>query len=203
MMKVKRRRRPRALDRGRVRRKGPRPRRLHQSRHRVPVREPADGTVLRRGRRAGRHARDPLRVDRARRAIGPPPASCRCSVRCPGPTRPPRCRSRCPRRVWIYEVDRAARTVTLPGEDTATRSSICRSIRCTGRWASPLRTSRRGSSLVPDAHGGNMDTPEMRAGVTCYLGVNVEGALFSLGDGHAARARARPAAWRSRRRWTR
>ncbi len=29
-----------------------------------------------------------------------------------------------------------------------------------------------------------MDTPEMRAGVTCYLGVNVEGALFSIGDGH-------------------
>ena len=25
----------------------------------------------------------------------------------------------------------------------------------------------------------------MRAGVTCYLGVNVEGALLSLGDGHA------------------
>ena len=41
------------------------------------------------------------------------------------------------------------------------------------------------SSLVPDTFGGNMDTPEMRAGVTCYLGVNVEGALFSLGDGHA------------------
>jgi acetamidase/formamidase len=30
-----------------------------------------------------------------------------------------------------------------------------------------------------------MDTPEMRAGTSCYLGVNVEGALFSLGDGHA------------------
>jgi hypothetical protein len=30
--------------------------------------------------------------------------------------------------------------------------------------------------LVPDAHGGNMDTPEMRAGTTCYLGVNVKGA---------------------------
>ena len=40
------------------------------------------------------------------------------------------------------------------------------------------------SSLVPDAHGGNMDTPEMRVGTTCYLGVNVEGALFSIGDGH-------------------
>ena len=40
------------------------------------------------------------------------------------------------------------------------------------------------SSLVPDAFGGNMDTPEMRAGVTCYLGVNVEGGMFSVGDGH-------------------
>jgi acetamidase/formamidase len=40
------------------------------------------------------------------------------------------------------------------------------------------------SSLVPDAFGGNMDTPEMRAGATCYLPVNVEGALFSVGDGH-------------------
>ena len=40
------------------------------------------------------------------------------------------------------------------------------------------------SSLVPDTFGGNMDTPEMQAGTTCYLGVNVEGALFSVGDGH-------------------
>jgi acetamidase/formamidase len=29
-----------------------------------------------------------------------------------------------------------------------------------------------------------MDTPQMRAGATCFLGVNVEGALFSIGDGH-------------------
>ncbi|SEL70625.1 acetamidase/formamidase family protein [Nonomuraea pusilla] len=39
-------------------------------------------------------------------------------------------------------------------------------------------------TITPDAHGGNMDTPELRAGVTVYLGVNVEGALFSIGDGH-------------------
>lgn len=38
--------------------------------------------------------------------------------------------------------------------------------------------------LVPDAFGGNMDSPEVRAGATVYLGVNVPGALFSLGDGH-------------------
>ena len=29
-----------------------------------------------------------------------------------------------------------------------------------------------------------MDTPEARAGTTIYLGVNVEGGLFSIGDGH-------------------
>ncbi|WP_026819760.1 acetamidase/formamidase family protein [Arthrobacter castelli] len=40
------------------------------------------------------------------------------------------------------------------------------------------------SSLVPERFGGNMDSPEVKAGTTVYLGVNVEGALFSLGDGH-------------------
>lgn len=40
------------------------------------------------------------------------------------------------------------------------------------------------SSLVPERFGGNMDTPEMRAGTTAYFGVNTEGALFSIGDGH-------------------
>src|SRR5260370_24488594 len=41
------------------------------------------------------------------------------------------------------------------------------------------------SALVPDAFGGNMDTPQMRAGVTCYLGVNVAGAPLSPVDGPA------------------
>ncbi|MGI5282687.1 acetamidase/formamidase family protein [Nonomuraea polychroma] len=39
-------------------------------------------------------------------------------------------------------------------------------------------------TITPDAHGGNMDTPELRAGVTVYLGVNVEGGMFAIGDGH-------------------
>jgi acetamidase/formamidase len=39
-------------------------------------------------------------------------------------------------------------------------------------------------TIVPDVHGGNMDTPELRAGATAYFGVNVPGALFALGDGH-------------------
>ncbi|WP_067793056.1 acetamidase/formamidase family protein [Actinomadura formosensis] len=39
-------------------------------------------------------------------------------------------------------------------------------------------------SITPGAHGGNMDTPEMRAGTTAYFPVNVPGALISIGDGH-------------------
>ena len=40
------------------------------------------------------------------------------------------------------------------------------------------------ASITPGAHGGNMDTPEMRAGVTAYFGVNVAGGLLAIGDGH-------------------
>ncbi len=39
-------------------------------------------------------------------------------------------------------------------------------------------------SITPAAHGGNMDTPEMRAGTTAYFPVNVEGGMLSIGDGH-------------------
>ena len=56
------------------------------------------------------------------------------------------------------------------------------------------------SSLVPDRFGGNMDTPQMRAGATVFLGVNVEGAMFSSVTATTARARARPAAPPSRAR---
>ena len=39
-------------------------------------------------------------------------------------------------------------------------------------------------SLTPGAHGGNMDTPEIRSGTTVYFGVNVNGGLVAMGDGH-------------------
>ena len=42
------------------------------------------------------------------------------------------------------------------------------------------------SSLVPAQHGANMDFNEVIEGVTMYFPVNVRGALFMLGDGHAA-----------------
>jgi len=42
------------------------------------------------------------------------------------------------------------------------------------------------SSLTPGAHGANMDYNEVVEGVTMYFPVNEPGALFMLGDGHAA-----------------
>jgi acetamidase/formamidase len=42
------------------------------------------------------------------------------------------------------------------------------------------------STVPPSRVGGNMDTRFMRAGTTLYLPVEVEEALFSLGDLHAA-----------------
>jgi acetamidase/formamidase len=42
------------------------------------------------------------------------------------------------------------------------------------------------TTIVPGNFGGNMDCPEVRAGNTVYLGVNLPGALLSFGDGHYA-----------------
>ncbi len=42
------------------------------------------------------------------------------------------------------------------------------------------------STIPPDLHGGNMDTRHLTAGATLYLPIFAPGALFSIGDGHAA-----------------
>jgi acetamidase/formamidase len=89
-----------------------------------------------------------------------------------------------PELVWIWQLDRQARTCRF----TARRSEFTVDLPMDPMHGTvgvaPANLEAR-SALVPDAFGGNMDTPEMRAGVTCYLGVNVPGALLSLGDGHA------------------
>lgn len=41
------------------------------------------------------------------------------------------------------------------------------------------------SALTPFDHGGNMDVPDVKPGNSIYLPVNVEGALFYVGDVHA------------------
>lgn len=42
------------------------------------------------------------------------------------------------------------------------------------------------STIPPYRHGGNMDTKHLTAGATLYLPIEVPGALYSMGDGHAA-----------------
>ncbi len=88
-----------------------------------------------------------------------------------------------PDTTWIYQLDTAARTVAFQARsgDFTVELPLEPMLGTVG--VAPAGGEVR-SSLVPDRFGGNMDTPQMRAGATCYLGVNVEGALFSIGDGH-------------------
>ena len=86
-------------------------------------------------------------------------------------------------RTWIYEVDRQRWTVAFQAQSTDLRLELPMDPMLGTVGVAPAAGEVR-SSLVPDTFGGNMDTPEMRAGATCYLGVNVSGALFSVGDGH-------------------
>jgi acetamidase/formamidase len=88
-----------------------------------------------------------------------------------------------PELVWRYDVDRSTRLVHFEARNGDFETDLPLDPMHGTVGVAPAGGEAR-SSLVPDAHGGNMDTPEMRAGTTCYLGVNVDGALFSLGDGH-------------------
>jgi acetamidase/formamidase len=89
-----------------------------------------------------------------------------------------------PEMVWIWELDRARGTCQFAARDSDFTAELPMNPMHGTVGVAPANLEVR-SALVPDAFGGNMDTPEMQAGVTCYLGVNVEGALLSLGDGHA------------------
>jgi acetamidase/formamidase len=89
-----------------------------------------------------------------------------------------------PERTWVYEIDRSRRVVRYEALDSPYVVELpLEPMHGTVGVAPPLGEVR--SSLTPGTWGGNLDTPEMRAGVTAYFGVNVPGALFSLGDGHA------------------
>ena len=89
-----------------------------------------------------------------------------------------------PEIVWIWQLDRATQDLPVRGCRGRLRVDLPMVPMHGTVGVAPANLEVR-SALVPDAFGGNMDTPEMQAGVTCYLGVNVPGALFSIGDGHA------------------
>jgi acetamidase/formamidase len=88
-----------------------------------------------------------------------------------------------PERTWLYAVDTSAQEVVYRALDSdfSVRLPLEPFLGTIG--VAPAANEAR-NVLVPEAFGGNMDTPEARAGTTIYLGVNVDGALFSIGDGH-------------------
>lgn len=89
-----------------------------------------------------------------------------------------------PERTWIYDLDSVDRLVHFRARESGLTVPLPMDpMHGTVGVAPPLGEVR--SSLTPGSWGGNMDTPEMRPGATCYLGVNVDGALLSFGDGHA------------------
>jgi amidase len=89
--------------------------------------------------------------------------------------------------VATWEIDNDARTATLidPADTAIGRLEIpldpmvgCFGVAPAGGQAISTATSSQ--------HGGNMDYRGFRQGVTVYFPVFVPGALFHLGDGHAA-----------------
>lgn len=88
-----------------------------------------------------------------------------------------------PELTWIYAVDLTAREVVFQARDSSHTSRLPMTPFLGTIGVAPAGGEVR-SSLVPDAFGENMDAPECQAGTTLYLGVNVPGALLSLGDGH-------------------
>lgn len=89
-----------------------------------------------------------------------------------------------PEMVWFYELDVVGGKVVYQAQDSKLSLDLPMDpMHGTVGVTPPLHEVR--SALAPGSWGGNMDTPEIRKGSTVYLGVNVEGAMLSFGDGHA------------------
>jgi acetamidase/formamidase len=88
-----------------------------------------------------------------------------------------------PDTTWIYQLDRQRGTVAFEARHSEHRVELPLEPMLGTVGVAPAAGEVR-TSLVPDRFGGNMDSPQVRAGATVFLGVNVPGALFSVGDGH-------------------
>ncbi|HXC47604.1 MAG TPA: acetamidase/formamidase family protein [Candidatus Sulfotelmatobacter sp.] len=90
-----------------------------------------------------------------------------------------------PERAWYYPIDAEKKLITFQATDSdfKVQFPLKPFLGCIG--VAPASGEAR-SSLVPAEFGGNMDAPEVSPGNTLYLPVNVKGALFYFGDGHAA-----------------
>jgi acetamidase/formamidase len=88
-----------------------------------------------------------------------------------------------PDTTWIYEVNTTKNTVGFQSRFGDFSVELPMECMFGTIGVAPAGGEVR-SALVPERFGGNMDSPEVRKGATVYLGVNVQGALFSIGDGH-------------------
>ena len=90
-----------------------------------------------------------------------------------------------PERAWYYPIDAEKKLITFQAQDSDFKVQFPMHpfLGCIG--VAPANGEAR-SSIVPAEFGGNMDAPEVSPGNTLYLPVNVTGALFYFGDGHAA-----------------
>ncbi len=90
-----------------------------------------------------------------------------------------------PESTWRYDVDAAKNTARSTSHDGkhVWDVPLAPFLGCLG--VAPAANEVR-STIVPGTFGGNMDCPEVRAGNTVYLGVNMPGGLVSFGDGHYA-----------------
>lgn len=87
-------------------------------------------------------------------------------------------------RVWMYPIDTTAGTVRFQARDSDYGVDLPLEPMHGTVGVAPAGFQAI-STITSDVHGGNLDTPELRAGTTLYLPVFVHGALLALGDGHA------------------
>jgi acetamidase/formamidase len=82
--------------------------------------------------------------------------------------------------IQAWQIDAAAGTAcNQHGHTVAIRPFL-------GLLGMPPAEPGRHSTVPPRWHGGNLDCRELVAGSTLYLPIPVDGALLSVGDGHAA-----------------
>jgi acetamidase/formamidase len=82
----------------------------------------------------------------------------------------------------IIPIDRQAKTATLaPGVVVPVNRPFFGVM-----GVAPLPAMGRISSMPPGVHTGNLDNKDLIAGTSLYLPVYARGALFSVGDAHAA-----------------
>jgi acetamidase/formamidase len=88
-------------------------------------------------------------------------------------------------KIWFYPIDHASNTAMFQALDSkyTVKIPLHPFFGCIG--VAPAGGEAR-SSVVPEAFGGNMDSPEASVGNTVYFPVNTPGAMLFLGDGHAA-----------------